>query len=172
MYKELPLSGSEIELNHCEKLKLGTGPASGSDFRREFLRQHNLAISPDADDMLAHPAFAVAKVQIEIKAVQRSVADLGLERGGHFRSIMVHALQKGLQLCPPELALQRCLQCGRFRKGEKLHIAMRPIVVSGHPHIFTVMEVSGWLWLTTDAGHDRSFYSADSIFAFVEPSRE
>lgn len=163
LFKEFPLSGSEMYAS----LTLGTGPVRGSDFRSEFLRRDRLAISPDADDMLGHPAFEIAKVQIEIKVIQRSVADLGLKRGGHFKSILGHALHEGLHLCPPELAPQRCLQCGRLRKDEKLHIAMRPIIVNGYPHIFALMEDGGWLWLTTDAGHDRSFYSADSLFSFV-----
>lgn len=162
--KNLSPCEAEIAQGGRERIRLGTG----TDFFAAFLKySHRLGISSDAECMLDHVELR-APVPIAVEVVRRSVYDLGLDSGGYFKSIMARVTHRR-QECPPELGPQFCLQHLDWRKGEKLYIAMKPIVVSGCPCIFSVREDHGLLWLTTDAADDRSYFSADSTFLLTAP---
>lgn len=170
--KKLPTTQPVARCEIWKRVMLGTGLRDGHAFRNAILKSNQYRISPDAGDGLHHPSFVVAPEEVLIDLVRPSLCELGFKQGAVFADIIARALNLGLQLCPIEVGPQLRLQYRNQPKTEDLRIAMMPIVVNGHPAIFTVQRNFSWFLLGTDAGHEKSSYGADCRFVFVKPRKE
>jgi hypothetical protein len=85
--------------------------------------------------------------------------------GGRYR-------QMGLELCPPDLGPCLRMDYADQPRGERLHIAMKPIVTSdGEPRIFVVEHTAeGLLLNAARARHDDQWFP-DDLFVFCVADR-
>jgi hypothetical protein len=99
---------------------------------RRYLTAARCRVGDLAKEVLNQPEFTVSKSRTEVNLAVVSVADLGFgEKGASRAEIYQQAAQLGLDLCPPEVALQLRLQYLDQPLGEFLHIAMEPVATAG-----------------------------------------
>lgn len=121
---------------------------------------------------------------MEVTTVRVRVADLGFPEGALTREIIGsdgdrdifgnsapftggRRSQLGLELCPPDLGPYLRLEYADQPLGERLYVAMKPIMASdGEPRIFVVEHSSAGLSL--DAAHARhdDMWAPDDVFIF------
>ena len=84
----------------------------------------------DADLILAKIHLPVATSPLSVDLVICTPEELGFKNGTDFRSLCNQARKQGLDLCPPEVAFQLCLQYNHYQLGERLTIVTEGIAVS------------------------------------------
>lgn len=126
---------------------------------REQLAAAGVALNPYADTLLGHPCFDASDGE-ELRLTQRTVAELGLPRGGSLPEVIAAAERRGLDLCPPQtgpylrLALtaqpqapDSVLSAGRAPSGA-LHVLSAPLSEDHeYPKGFYLRVVDGVSWL-------------------------
>jgi hypothetical protein len=88
----------------------------------------HITVGDLANEALHRPSFAMARSKFDLEVVILSAAQLGVgEKGGLRSDILARSQRLGLDLCPPEAAVQLRLQYLDQPLGEFLDVAMGPI---------------------------------------------
>jgi len=149
------------------KVTLGTCLRNPDDFR-EAIKQSGMKIRDWANDILAQPAFAVAREKIEVELINVSVAELGFKDGATYQDICLRACGLDLDLCPNEVGPHLRLQYKDQPKNELLVVAMNAITSSsGCPTVFCVERDGGALCLRGLSSSPSSFWNGDNRFLFL-----
>ena len=152
-------------------IKLGTGLKTADDFRRA-LEDVGVNISDWANDILGKPAFTVASEETEVDLVKVTVAELGFKKGARHDQIYERVKKLGLELCPAEVGPQLRLQYQDQPNGERILVAMEPIIASdGYPLVFNVGRGESGLWLYGRWGHSVRFRYPDDQWVFCRPRK-
>lgn len=161
---ELLVSATPKVWKTWKTIKLGTGLQTADDFRKA-LKSAGVYIHNWANDILGKPAFTVAGSITEVELVACSVAELGFRNEATLEDIYARAQYLGLDLCPPEVGPQLCLQYMDQLMGEWFFIAMEPIAHSdGRLFLFSVIREGNVRHLRADSGDPDHFYNK---FRFV-----
>ena len=148
-------------------LKLGTGLTTADDFS-EAIMCGGMQTGYRAHDILGKPGFGVNPGAIEVELVVASVAELGFKNSAKFSAICSRIRELGYDLCPNEVGPQLRLQYKNQPRGERLIIAMEPIVALGsYLGVFEVIHDMNGLWISSDSGHPDSLWPDKSLFVFV-----
>jgi hypothetical protein len=90
---------------------------------------------------------------VTVELILAPVHKLGFENGGDWTDILACAQERGLDLCPVEVAPQLCIQYPRQPKGLSLIIATESITgASGKHHMLEVVNSTTGRFLTTVTG--------------------
>lgn len=152
------------------------GTYKNVDLLCKALKNNGNGISDWADDILYKPTFTIETVKKEVKLVNVSMADLGFKKGDRYENICAKAEEEfGLGDCPNEVSPKLRLKYKDQPKGEKLNIAMEPIINSnGCPSIFRLEHRDrsdhghgSALWLNARNVHPNSFCFYHSRFIFL-----
>ena len=110
----------------------------------------------DADLILAKIHLPVATSPLSVDLVICTPEELGFKNGTDFRSLCNQARKQGLDLCPPEVAFQLCLQYNHYQLGERLTIVTEGIAVSRGAMVSCQVgrDYGGRVWTDRDVGHD------------------
>lgn len=147
-------------------VKLGTGLKTANDFCCA-LQNAGCRASNWAKDVLGKPAFTAASNKIELDLVVVSVAELGFKNGATREQIYQRAPELGLELCPAEVGPQLRLQYKNQLVGERLLVAMEPIIDSvGDLRVFVVARNEDDSWLRCHYGPPSDFWFADFRWVF------
>lgn len=119
-------------INTWRTLKLGTGLKTAGDFESAF-RQSGCYFSVSIVK-IRQSWFIASDTETEVDLVVLSVEDLGFRHKVNRGDIYTKAIELGLQLCPPEVGPQLCLQYKDELEGE-LYIAMDPIMDQRDPTV-------------------------------------
>ena len=159
---------------------LRIGGVSKSGLLRQ-LRESGVQLNALALDLIAHDDFQPSVEQITLTVVQTSVAELGLNQGGHFEDIVVSALARGYSLCPlevgPHLRLAFSDQIEGF-DGQALikncappgsvTVASRPVSEDDDiPKGFYLRVNEGVPWLRGYRSWHGHVWSPTDVFAFA-----
>jgi hypothetical protein len=154
-------------------ITLGTGLKTADEFRKAF-KKAKCHVGPWGNQILGQCAFSAATEQINIHLVVISGVNLGLEYDPTTKDVYIQARSFGLNLCPAEVGPQLRLQYPDQPSGERLLIAMEPIIDSeGHRSIFTVGRSKTFLsderWLRASYGHPFYLRRSSDLFVFSLP---
>ena len=148
-------------------IKLGTGLKSADDFR-VALKDGGFRISRWASDILDMSAFTAVSQKTEVDLVVVSVAELGFKNGASRSEIYKCAEELGLEICPPEVGPQLCLQLKDQPSSELLFIGMEPIFDSdGYPSVFIVGHYGNDPRLDSHRGRSDNFWGGDFCWVFL-----
>jgi hypothetical protein len=152
-------------------IRLGTGLKTAEDFRHA-LKRGGYKVSARADDILGKPAFTAGETEAEVDLVVVSVAELGFKSGACRKDLYQRAQERGLLLCPAEVAPQLRLQYPDQPKGAALLIGMEPITDSvGGLVVFDLVGRGNWRWLRDNVGDPDNVWGGDTRFVFLRPRR-
>ena len=147
----------------------GTEHKTFEDFRGA-LKEARCHINDWAYDILGSPDFTAATEESEVDLVAVSVAELGFQNGASRSDIYMRALELGLELCPPEVGPQLCLQYKAQPMDEWLLIGMEPIAGSGGSlGVFYVGHDGRSLWLYGCNSSFDNFWDISGLWVFVRP---
>jgi hypothetical protein len=136
---------------------------------RDALVQQDIWIGDLAAQMLRLPTFTLtsAYTSIDLSVVAVRQLGFGSDRAS-FAEIYAHAMEVGLDLCPPEVGPQLRLQYPDQKVGEYLLIGMEPLpTASGSDACFVIGNGgAGLLIIGRSAGADLTVPSR-SRFVFV-----
>ncbi len=147
---------------------------------RGALEAAGVALNVAAEEILAHPALAVAGEDATITAVAVSVGALGLPRGGCWGEVVAAARGQGLTLCPlavgPHLRLQwrdqpeapPSLTRGHAPPGS-LTVASPPLAGDGGLWGLYLRRIGGILWLRGYWSDGEHRWDAGDRLVFAEP---
>ena len=149
-------------------IKLGTGLKTADDFR-VAIKAAGMYISEWGNDILGKPAFTANSEETEVDLVVVSNADLGFKDGAKVKDTYARALEIGLELCPNEVGPQLLLQYTDQPNGERLLIAMEPIIDSDdYRGLFYVKRYDdGKQSLDGFHGNPDYVWTADTRFVFL-----
>lgn len=147
------------------------GGVANSFALRNALDAAGCGIGDLAEEIIARPAFVLAKTKTEVDLVVVSIADLGFAVGSvPLRDIYSRAEKLGLALAPAEAGPALRLQYFDQPTGEFLNVGMRPIATwNGDLVIFTVANGGAGLILIGQNGSDDIKMPASSTFVFALP---
>ena len=148
----------------------------------QLLHSANVLLNVHAETLLAHPAFDAPESR-SLRIVERTVEELGFERGATWSRVFAAAKNQGLELCPlvtgPYLRLammeqadapDSVLSAGRAPTGA-IHVASEP--PSGdveYPKGFYIRVVGGRAWLRGYRCDDTYDWPPEQRLAFVLPA--
>lgn len=158
---------------------------SGGQSRAEVLQLLHSAgdmLNAHAETLLAHPFFD-APVARSLRIVERTVGELGFERGAVQSRVFTAARNQGLELCPlvtgPYLRLaimeqtnapDSVLSAGRAPTGA-IHVASEPLSEDvEYPKGFYLRVVDGQPWLRGYRCDDTYVWAPEQRLAFVVPA--
>ena len=168
---ETVIQVAEHKFKTWKTIKLGTGLKTADDFRKT-LKDNGFNISGWANDILRKPVFTVAAEETEVELVKVTVAELGFKRGARHDQTYERAKELGLELCPPEVGPQLRLQYQDQPNGERILVAMEPIIVSdGDSDVFGVERVGSGLWLYGFWGRPDVFWGPGDRWVFCRPCK-
>jgi hypothetical protein len=149
------------------------GGVANSFALRNALDAAGCGIGDLAEEIIARPAFVLAKTKTEVDLVVATIADLGFAVGSvSLRDIYLRAEKLGLALPPAEVGPALRLQYFDQPTGEFLNVGMRPIATwNGDLVIFTVANGGAGLILIGQNGSDDTKMPTSSTFVFAR-SRE
>ena len=154
------------DLKIWKTIKIGTGLLL-SGFVRAF-RRADCIVSNCAKDILSKPAFTVSQKEQEVKLVKLTVRESGFKEGATTKEIYERAQELGLKLCPAEVGPQLRLQYLDQPKGERLGVAMKPILDSGGDLlVFDVEHDVVGRYLRCDYGDPDDYWLAGNSWVFV-----
>lgn len=147
----------------------------------QSLRDVSVQLNVHAETLLAHPAFD-APVGQTLCIVERTVEQLGLERGAVQSQVFASARTQGLEPCPlvtgPYLRLalmdqanapDSVLSAGRAPSGA-IHIASEPVSEDvEYPKGFYLRVVDGQAWLRGYRCDDTYVWPPEQRLAFLLP---
>ena len=156
----------------------------GSHSRAELtqlLRTADVMLNVHAETLLAHPAFDAPTAR-SVRIVERTVGELGFERGAIQSRVFTAARNQGLELCPvvtgPYLRLaiteqpnapDSVLSAGRAPTGA-IHVASEPLSKDvEYPKGFYLRVVDGRMWLRGYRCDDTYVWAPEQRLAFVLP---
>ena len=148
-------------------VKLGIGLKTADDFRRAFKTACSI-IGESANDIIGRAAFFVSKFKKQVDTVIVSPADLGFKYNTSRSNIYKRAIELGLELCPPELGPQLCLQTKNHPHGEYVNVAMLPILDENNsPRAFGVERDGKTFILHGNNGNPETTWTITSKWVFV-----
>lgn len=163
---EASKTSAKTEFQTWKTIKLGTRKSAG--LLREALEAAKFRIGDWASDLLNQKTFTIASEERELELVQVTVAELGFPEGATRKEIYEAALAAGLNLCPPEVGPQLCLQYPDQSLNEWMQIGMDPIAYSdGNLHVFSVGHNDDGRWLHSNSGNPGSRWDADDRWVFA-----
>jgi hypothetical protein len=163
---DLSTQSLQSPLQHWKTIRLGTNLKNGQEFCHA-LKAGGFKLSKEVEYLLNQEAFWVASEERGIDLVVMSAADLGLAESARLRHIYTRAQERGLELCPPEVAAQLRQQYPNQPKGERLNIAMEPIQDSdGYWRIFAVEHDDRGRWLGSYEANPEHAWDANLLFVF------
>ncbi|MFH1451015.1 MAG: hypothetical protein ABIF89_00170 [bacterium] len=168
---ELVVEEAESQLKVWKTIRLGTGLRTVDDFHRAL---GNAGFGTDfwTRDILSKPTFMVATREIEVDLVKVTPARLGLRKGARRNLIYERAKDFGLELCPPEVGPQLCLQYQSQPDDKPLHIGMESIIgPNDNQFVFGIHYSSSKFRLATFCGYPSYFWRASSCWVFCLPRK-
>ena len=147
------------------------GEFANSFALRNALDAASCGIGDLAEEILARPAFTLAKDKTDIDLVVVSAVELGLaDQSTSLNDIYSRAEKLGLRLAPAEVGPELRLLYLDQPIGEFLYVGMKPIATwSGDPVIFIVANGGAGLILIGQNGSADAKISAHSPILFVRP---
>lgn len=147
----------------------------------QSLRDVGVRLNAHAETLLTHSAFDDPVGQT-LRIVERTVAQLGLEKGAVQSQVFATARNQGLELCPlvtgPYLRLasmdqanapDSVLSVGRGPSGA-IHIASEPVSEGvDYPKGFYIRVVDGQAWLRGYRCDDTYVWTPGQRLAFLLP---
>lgn len=158
----------------------------GGHSRAEVLRllhSADVRLNVHAETLLAHPVFDNPERQ-DLRIVERTVEELGFERGAIQSRVFSAAKNQGLALCPvvagPYLRMammsqpdapDSVLSAGRAPTGA-IHVASAPLRGDvEYPKGFYLRVVDGLAWLRGYRCDDTYVWAPDHRLVFLSPNR-
>ena len=147
---------------------LWLGTCGSSDGLRTALERNGCVIGGGASQILA--GIPVSQCEKRIKIVVTTPDELGFKFGGRLGDVFPRGLEYGLELCPPEVGPQICIQCKLDTLGESVLIAMKPLQAkSSILSIFRVTHFHGAPTLRSSFGAEGLFCNKDDLLVFALP---
>lgn len=148
----------------------------------QLLRSQGVLLNDHAETLLSHPAFEAPESQ-RLRIVERTVKELGFEKGAVQSRVFTAAKEQGLRPCPlvagPYLrlammdqpnALDSVLSAGRAPTGA-IHVASEPLSADmEYPKGFYLRVLDGQVWLRGYRCDDAYVWAPEQRFAFLLPS--
>ena len=140
-----------------------------------------MRLNPLAEALFADERFTTSRERVPCAPVKVTVAELGLPDGGTFDAIVARAAERGLQLCPlelaphlrlalldqPEGAIGRPVTEHRAPPGS-LTVASAPLCDDEEvPKGFYLRRIEGVLWLRGYQSWSGHVWSGEDTFVFV-----
>lgn len=110
------------------------------------LKKKGVTIYSYAQRMLDSDDFVVSKKSEKINLLELSVKELGFDEWTETSKIYAKAESLGLELCPPEVAVELLLQ-DKVETSTWFVVGMKSITVDEYPFVFTVGHDAGGRWL-------------------------
>jgi hypothetical protein len=175
----IPADGESVALARCYRAGLGAGAWKTivtGNYRtaialRDALVRRNICIGELAAQMLRLPTFTLSTAHTSIDLSVITVSQLGLRSNRtSFAGVHAHAMELGLDLCPPEVGPQLRFQNTNQEVGEYLLIGMKPLPTASGPDAYFVVGNGGadLLIIGRAAGPDLMVASR-SRFVFALP---
>ncbi len=144
----------------------------GKEYYLTALKAGNAQISEGAKQIIEEINFKRKEEVEEIDLVKMTVGQLGFRESARFKDICQRARKLGLELCPPQVALELCLQENGF---DTIYIGMRPIVVKSNDLlIFCISYIeseSGQdFWFQSSWAADHSHFQESDEWIFALPA--
>ncbi len=144
----------------------------GKEYYLTALKAGNTKISEGAKQIIEEINLKRKKEVEEIDLVKMTVGQLGFKESARFKDICQCARKLGLELCPPQVAIELCLQENGFNT---IYIGMRPIVVESNDLlIFCISYIeseSGQdFWLQSSWAADHSHFQESDEWIFALPA--
>ena len=144
------------------------------------LHQNGVHLNQIAQDIFAHSDFTTSETRSILVTVEVAVGELGHKRGARIAQVFASAADRGLTMCPLELAPHLRLQfmdqpegyCGHPPSEHRappgsLTIASPPIVTEDGASLgFYLRRISGELWLRGYRSPAEHVWSPDDYFVF------
>lgn len=148
----------------------------------QLLHGADVSLNIHAETLLAHSAFDAPEAR-SLRIVERTVAELGFERGAIQSRVFTAARSQGLELCPlvtgPFLRLammeqtnapDSVLSAGRAPTGA-IHVASEPPSEDDeYPKGFYLRVVDGRSWLRGYRCDDTYVWTPEQRLAFAVPA--
>jgi hypothetical protein len=147
------------------------GLRTAEDYRKSF-KKMGVRVSECTSDVIGRSTFTTFPYNMEVELVVASVAELGFKESTTRKEIYVRAMERGLGLCPTEVALQLRQEYIYQPKIERLFIAMNPIIGwDSDQYWFNLgRDASGELWLDVWHGVSDDVWDLDRKFVFLRPN--
>lgn len=144
------------------------------------LERRGIQLNQIAHDLFAHPGFQTSAARSTIEITHISVGELGHEHGATLAHVFERAAERGLALCPLELAAhlriaftdqaEGFIGCPPSRNrapSGSLTVAARPLTNDdGIPMGFYLRRIAGVLWLRGYRSHAEHVWDAGDRFVF------
>ena len=148
------------------------GSYKGVNSYRDALDAANIKIGDAADEILGRPAFPYVGERTDVEVTLVAAAELGVKSEATLADVYSRAKQRGLMLCPPEVALQLRLDYRDQPIGESLTVAMEPVkTYSGEPTILSLVNFGSGLALLGGDGRPEFIVHRYLRFVFALPTR-
>lgn len=162
-----------VSAEHADGFAVQVGGQSRTELT-QLLHTADVMLNVHAETLLAHPAFDAPEAR-SIRIVERTVGELGFERGAIQSRVFTAARNQGLELCPvvtgPYLRLaiteqtnapDSVLSAGRAPTGA-IHVASEPLSKDvEYPKGFYLRVVDGRPWLRGYRCDDTYVWAPDS----------
>ena len=146
------------------------------------LQAAGVRLNPLAETLFADDRFGTSREHVLVETVQVTAAELGLADGGTFDAIVARAAERGLALCPLELAPHLRLALLDQPEGAigqpvtqhrappgSITIASAPVSDDEEaPRGFYVRRIEGVLWLRGYQSWSGHVWSGEDVFVFVK----
>ncbi len=128
---------------------------------------HKIRISKVVKDMMQREDFPTLKSPEQISLVHLKVSDLGFKESMSILEIYHRAQKLGLELCPPEAGVYKCLQETNQQLVESYHIAMKQIDNrQGIPKVFSMVRSEDSSYLLDQTAYPSWSWSPDTELVF------
>lgn len=159
----------------------------GGMTKRELLsalQRNAIQLNEIAEVLFAHKGFETSEARSTVEAIDISVGELGHTRGATIAQVFDRAAERGLALCPLELAAHLRLQFTDQPEGfwghpvsrncapsGALTVAARPLATDdGVSMGFYLRRIRGVLWLRGYRSPAEHVWDADDRFVFCRQS--
>ncbi len=146
------------------------------------LQAAGVRLNPLAEALFADDRFTTSRESALVEMEQVTAAELGLAGGGTFDAIVARAAERGLRLCPLELAPHLRLAMRDQPEGAigqpvtehrappgSLTVASAPLCDDEEvPKGFYLRRIEGVLWLRGYQSWSGHVWSGEDVFVFVK----
>jgi hypothetical protein len=164
---------------HMQSLRIFIGGLAREELLVK-LREEEIRLNDFAKAFIANDRFKVSREAYQIDVEIRSLADLGLGKGGTYSQVMTSAQAIGLHCCPPETGPHLRLQLldqvedqtvdTRAERGApfgSITVASNPLTEDEQfPRGLYLRRCNGSLWLRGYTSWPGHIWRSEDVFAF------
>ncbi len=135
----------------------------------KLLNKGKFKTSPWIDNIVKKKKFNLRNIELPVKLIKVSVKQLGFKKPTHLKKIYKKALEKKLQLVPPEIAIYSRLIFKNQKVGEWIRFATplnSMIDTDNVPHLPKFGRALGFYFLETYWSYPKAIFHPKNIFFF------